>query len=635
MCGIAGIVSSSEQEVELGRLQSAAMAIRHRGPDNLGVHRAPHVGLAHTRLSIVDLSEGANQPFHSPSRSHTVVFNGEIYNYRELRAELERKGVSFRTNSDTEVVVHAFVEWGTDCFKRFNGIFAIGIWDSLNRRLVLARDRLGVKPLYIFKSDTELLFASEPKSIMAAHSEMSRSIDLSSLHEFLYFGTVLGGKTLFREIRQLQPGSYLEMDVVRQQLVEEKYWSLPTVSSWRGSDTEAVAEVANRIERAVALQLTGEVPIGVFLSGGLDSSGITAFAAKNYAGIIKTYSVAFDFSPSSELPMARRVAQQYGTEHSELRIGADRLEELVVKLVKCHDSPFADAANIPLYLLCEQVSGDVKVILQGDGGDELFGGYRRYATLFRERKFRAAASALRIPGVTRILPWNVIRYLGCFMPAQRAERMARLLTVDSPLFAPTQVLSKDLRNLVERFDPFSRYRKIESSLTDLDTVGAMLATDMQIVLPDVFLEKVDKSTMAHGVEVRVPLLENELVEFMMRVPSQQKVKGGKQKWLMREALRDVLPKEIIDAQKKGFGVPFENWMRGPLKRMLSSRIDFLESQAPECFDIRRIRELVQIHNTGSNQYAFLLWKILNLSIWWELYRPCIGTCSTSETFVPA
>ena len=618
MCGIAGILSFDGRPVSRQRIEASTETIQHRGPDNLAVWTNGNVAFGHTRLSIVDLSTSANQPLHLPARQLSMVYNGEVYNFKELRTELEAGGANFQTTSDTEVIIHAYAQWGTDCFARLNGIFAIAIWDDSAQELTLARDRLGVKPLYFCHHNQELAFGSEIKTILTAMPELPRTISPKSLHEFMYFGVSLGGKAMFDGIDQVQSATIMQWTADGKIKNSIRFWNYPTTQQRIANEAETIEQTSFHMEQAVRRQLTGDVPIGVFLSGGLDSSSITGFAAKNYSGKLKTFSVAFDFAPSSELGLARQVAKMHDTEHHEIQVGGLGLADLVQKLVHCHDSPFADAANIPLYLLCEKISGQLKVVLQGDGGDELFGGYRRYATLAKPAKFRLFSQALRIPGLRKLIPWRFRRYLECWLPGKRSERMARLLTLEMKSEPPTNALSRDLQIAVRRSDPFQRYHEIENEVKKLGDVEAMLATDMQIILPDVFLEKVDRSTMAHGVEVRVPLLENSLIDFVATLPSELKVKNGEQKWLLRQAIKNVVPDEVLTGKKLGFGVPYSQWMREPLKELLRDQLTSLAEKGVTQSAVTDA--MVKSHEEGSEQYGFLLWKLMNLGVWLNQYN---------------
>ena len=623
MCGISGIVNFNGSPVGSAQIESATRSIAHRGPDNLSVWTHDNVALGHTRLSIVDLSSNANQPFHLENHKLSMVYNGEVYNFKELRAELESRGATFSTSSDTEVIIQGYAIFGLEYFARLNGIFAVAIWDQNARELILARDRLGVKPLYMCRDDQTLFFGSEIKAILAAKPNQSNRVSPDSLHEFLYYGTPLGNRSMFEGIEQLLPAHAMRWTHDGRLKDDHKFWTYPTKQNTSKNESQLIEQTTVHLEQAVSRQLTGDVPIGVFLSGGLDSSCITGFAARNYPGQLKTFSVAFEFARSNELDLAKQVAKMNNTEHHEVNVDGIGLTDSVIKLVRCHDEPFADAANIPLYLLCEKISGQLKVVLQGDGGDELFGGYRRYASLAKSAKFRWLSQMLRVPGMSNLVPWRLRRYLECFLPYQRSQRMARLLTLEMVSDSPANVLTKGLRELVTKSDPFKRYAEIENQFTSLNDVQAMLATDMHIILPDNFLEKVDRSTMAHGVEVRVPLLENDLVDFVAGLPAELKVKNGEQKWLLKQAIRDVVPADVLAGKKQGFGVPYSQWMREPLKDLLHEQLGVLAERGITLSAVTQ--KMQKSHADGSEQYGFLLWKLLNLGVWVSQYNVDVGT----------
>jgi asparagine synthase (glutamine-hydrolysing) len=620
MCGIVGLYSCDSKLIREAPIRQAAELLRHRGPDNISTITFSHAALGHTRLSIVDLSTAANQPFQTEDGRYTIVFNGEIYNYKSIKRSLERT-CNFRTCSDTEVLLQAYIQHGPACLPLLNGIFAFAIYDSNERTLFLARDRWGVKPLYVSYTNTTVTFASETKSILALNPG-AKTICPQGFHEFLYYGTALGGRTLFEGIQQLRPGHYLlaKANGVKVEVETNKYWDINDIpASPSGNLTETVAQTARQLENAVVNQLTGDVPIGVFLSGGLDSSAITTFASRNLSTRLKTFSCSFDFSSSNELALARLVAERAGTEHHEVHITGGGLFDTVVQLVRAHDSPFSDAANIPLYLLCQQISGQIKVVLQGDGGDELFGGYRRYSTLRIRQLLKLIAQLSRSTGALNLLPHRLRRYLACFDHKELHRVMAWLLTLETESFSPASLLKSEIQEKLHGTNPLQRYEEVYSQLKPMDAVQAMLQTDMQVILPDVFLEKVDKSTMAHGVEVRVPLLDNELVDFVVGLPSSDKASFWTSKKLMRMALQDTLPGEVVKGKKKGFGVPYSDWLRGPLYDTFT---DVLQQHQQDygVLDVERITQLRLKHSQGDSQHEFLLWKIYNFAIWTNEYQ---------------
>ncbi|TWT98628.1 asparagine synthase (glutamine-hydrolyzing) [Stieleria varia] len=617
MCGIFALFDSNETEIDPSRVREATETLSHRGPDFSDAIVDEHVGLGHTRLSIVDLTAGANQPFTIDGGRFTLVYNGEIYNFAQLKSELEALGVRFRTHCDTEVLAYGLKHWGVDCLRKLNGIFAFAFWDRDAKTLTVARDRLGVKPLYLYSHGGQLVLASEIKAILHAVPELKREVQFQAFSEFLQFGVSLGGKTLFAGISQLPPASYAIWSRGDQSPVTGVYW-YPEPGGYSGTVGDAIEETRERLEAAVRSQLTGDVPIGVFLSGGLDSSAITAFASRHYPGKLRTFSVAFDFADKSELELAKLVAERFDTEHHEVQVSGFGLEATVSALVECHDLPFGDSANIPLYLLCRQNLADIKVVLQGDGGDELFGGYRRYRTLTHEAFYRCIAQVLRIPGISGALPQRLSRYLQCFLPKNRGDRFARLLTTETSTERLSGVFSDGIgRRLLDQ-QPFERYKEIAGKYSSLDSVQAMLLTDLEIVLPDVFLEKVDRASMANGIEVRVPLLENDLVDFAVSLPSSFKVRSGVQKWLLRESLSGIVPSEILTARKSGFGVPYSAWLRGPLNEM--ARDHFAGMAEKGMLKQSAVDAMLARHQSGSERDAFFLWKLFQLAIWFDKYQ---------------
>lgn len=621
MCGICGIVDFAADAVEARTVVKMTRTLRHRGPDDCGTFINGPVGLGHTRLSIIDLSETGHQPMQSRDESVTLVYNGEVYNFQTLRVQLENEGAIFRGRSDTEVVLEAYLRWGVEAFRRFNGIFALAIWDARTQVLHCARDRFGVKPFYYRLRPSGIIFGSEIKAILAAERE-SRSINAGALHEYLHYGNALGANTLFEGIYKLLPGHYLS--VTRSRCETRPYWQAEDVERVSASPGEAKAQLRELLEQAVRTQLVSDVPVGVFLSGGIDSSCITAFASKHYEGRLQTFSVGFDFDRGvNELPKARMVADYFHTEHHELHISGGDLCNVIESLVRCHDEPFADAANIPLFLLCQELRGAPKVILQGDGGDEIFAGYRRYNVLSAHRLWRSLAPlglwATRhsLPGVDQ---HRLARFCRAVQDRDDGMRMALLLTEESQAEPPTRILAEEWREALALHDPFARYRMFNQRLAHLDPVQRMLYTDASILLPDTFLEKVDKSTMAHGIEVRVPLLDHPLTEYMMGLPANLKVRWGRKKWLLRQALRGIVPDAILDAPKTGFGVPYSYWLRKPLAGYLRSILLDPAVLAWKLFDENRLSRCIEEHVTRRRDHGFLLWKVLNLALWCQFYK---------------
>ncbi len=620
MCGVIGIACSgrSLEAVSADRFRDAVAALKHRGPDGCGTYRDTGILFGHTRLSILDLSESGSQPMRTPDGRFAITYNGEVYNFRELARKHCLDGL--RSRSDTEVVLALFAKLGIDALPELNGMFAFAIYDALQRKVWLVRDRLGIKPLYYRLHRNCLIFGSEIKSLNALFPE-PLECDFEALQEWLYYGNALGGKTLFRGIQQLAPGHCLELHLDSFASTVRPYWSLERQASLRArvGRRQAVVETRRLLEEAVRRQLVSDVPVGVFLSGGVDSSAVAGFAARHYGKRLTTYSVGFDFSrDDGELPRARRVAAGYGTDHHEMHIAGQSVADLVEKLVHQHDMPFSDAANLPLYLMASHISATTKVVLQGDGGDELFGGYRRYSTLRHRTVLHAAARVLshfRGLGPDIALSHRVQRYLNAFAPSDLMENIALLLTSEDPSLVPGAIFRDPIRRRMVPFDPFRCHRACRDPAGTQDVVNQLSLVDLQVTLPDTFLEKVDRATMAAGVEVRVPFLDNDLVDFVIGLPGDVKMPHGRRKWLLKKALAGVVPDEVLKGRKKGLEVPYGKWLQGVLKPIFFDHLAKFSKRCPEVLDIGRIETLFARTGSGRRDDSFMLWKVLNFVIW--------------------
>ena len=619
MCGILGVVSDARCALPgTDRRRHALATLRHRGPDADGEYLDGELWLGHTRLSILDLSSAGAQPMRSADGRHVITYNGEIYNFRELAQRHALQGL--RSSSDTEVVLRLFAQRGVAALPELNGMFAFAIYDREARKVWLVRDRFGIKPLYFSFRNNSLLFGSEIKAVLAL-GDGAPNCDAAALREWLYFGNALGERTLYAEVRQLLPGHYLELELGSFRGNTQPF--LPPARQSSRSLPEPVAansyvpQTRTLLEQAVQRQLISDVPVGVFLSGGVDSSAITAFASRAYDKLA-TYSAGFDFGGSdAELLKARSVARLYGTEHHEMHISGKDSADLVEKMVWAHDAPFADPANIPLYLMAREISGHTKVVLQGDGGDELFGGYRRYGSLAHYRALHRSAAAAQ--AVLSLLPRGMRerarRYLGAFAAPDVATTMALLLTPENPANQPESVFAPDLRDQLLRTDPFARIRTCVAEYASSDLVNLMSAVDFATTLPDLYLEKVDRSTMAAGLEVRVPFLDNELVEFILPLPSSHKLPQGKRKWLLKSALRGIVPDDILFGPKVGLDVPFAQWLRGALRGFFLDHLSSFAREFPGVLDTARVGALYEQHCAGTVGQPYLLWKVLNLMVW--------------------
>jgi asparagine synthase (glutamine-hydrolysing) len=620
MCGICGIVDFKNNKINPATLYEMTETLKHRGPDDSGIEILGPAGLGHTRLSVIDLTSAAHQPMLSDDRQFALIYNGEVYNFLEIRERLEQKGIRFRSRSDTEVVLRAYIEWGTDCFAMFNGMFAFAIWDAQTGTLYLVRDRYGIKPVYYTLLEEGIVFGSEIKAILAS-GRTSTTISWKGLHEYLYYGYGLGVNTLFEHIFKLQAGHYLTY--TNGKCVDKSYWSIDEITPVFDSTERAEEKVCNLLEKAVQDHLVSDVPVGVFLSGGIDSSTITAFASKHYKGRIKTYSVGFDYEKKfNELPMAARVAKKFNTDHNELHIKASNIPSIIERLVRAHDEPFGDAADIPLYLLCESLRGSIKVVLQGDGGDEVFGGYIRYNIMAYQSLWRTISRfgllPLRMLGKRNEF-LQLKRLANRLLHTEPMMRMALFLTTETLDNPPTRLLSDEAREKVENYNPFHRYYELYDLLKQLDPAQQMIYMDFLVHLPDCFLEKVDKATMAHGIEVRVPFLDANLTRYALGLSSKMKVRLRQTKWIVRRALRGIVPDGVLNAKKRGFGVPFSHWLREPLAEYMKEVL--LDSANLKCglFDRDALEKCIQEHTSGYRDNGSLLYKILNLALWRQFY----------------
>jgi asparagine synthase (glutamine-hydrolysing) len=615
MCGITGIYNYDNTIIDPELIYKLTDRLSHRGPDYGSFKIYKNVALGHRRLSIIDLSDFANQPLVCDQNRFSLVFNGEIYNYKEIRKQLVEKGVVFQTNSDTEVILYSFKLFGHTCFNMFNGMFAIAIYDCVKKEITLARDQFGIKPLYYYNTKVNFIFSSEIKSIKL-HPKFSDNLSFQALSEYLWFGNPLGDNTFYSDIKELTPGTY--MVVSSSGMTIKKYFDIYSIKKQKILETDAISEIRLKLEASVKRHLLSDVPVGIFLSGGIDSSAITAFASKNYSGKIKTYSVGFDYNQGpNELKIASEVAKLYQTEHHEIHINGENLIDVIENLVDAHDEPFADAANIPLYLLSKSIRGDIKVILQGDGGDEFFGGYSRYFTLQNEKIWRILSFLPHLikkidTKSTKLL--RLQRFIDAISEEDKPTRNALLLTMESKYFSPLDILSNEYSNILSNYDPFLRYKEIYSEIPqDFDDIQKLFYSDTQIILKDTFFEKVDKSTMSNSIEVRVPFLDKELTEFILAIPSNLKVKNGEKKYLLKKSLEGIVPNKILYGKKTGFSVPYSFWLRTTLSQYFIDQIS--TAHVSTFINNNHIMKLFNLHKQGKGNFGFTLWKTLIFSVW--------------------
>jgi asparagine synthase (glutamine-hydrolysing) len=637
MCGIAGMIfADSSCPPVPAVLKAMGDAIAHRGPDAEGFWIEPGIGLAHRRLSIIDLA-GGDQPVGNETGSVQVVFNGEIYNYQALRRELEAKSHRFRTNSDTEVLVHLYEEHGPEMVGRLRGMFAFAIWDRSARKLLLARDRLGIKPLYIHRDGEKLLFASEPKAILV-YPGFRRFVDPAALEDYLAFGMVSGVRSIFRGIQQLPPGHTLVVQAERLDAAPYRYWQLCLKADEKRTTDDWQEEIQAKLKETVKMHLVADVPVGAFLSGGLDSSAVVAAAAGSCQPPLQTFSIGFHEQSFSELPYADRVATQFGTKHFEEIVTPDAAH-LVDDLSFYFDEPFADPSAIPTFLVARLARSKVKVALSGDGGDEAFGGYCRYAHDLREAHWRTY-----LPVWLRrwaLGPLGRIWPKADWLPRSlRAKTRLTNLSLDSAAaYANTlslcrmplrrKLMAPGLAGQLNGHDPGNMIRSNFNSIPTGDPLGGMLAADIAVVLPDDFLVKVDRASMAHGLEVRPPLLDHEFLELAARIPSRWKVRKGESKWIFKESCGKSLPADIIRRPKQGFDMPIDAWLQGPLRGMFEESVLGSHGPVRDLISQTNVRKLFQSHLNGTSRHGKVLWSLLILARWAERYLQGTGTCAFS------
>jgi asparagine synthase (glutamine-hydrolysing) len=616
MCGIAGIVDVTGRPVDGALLRSMTAVIGHRGPDGDGIVCRGSAGLGHRRLAIIDLVTG-DQPMVSDDGLIRITFNGEIYNFRELRRDLEARGAKFRTESDTEVILRAYEAHGPECVQRLRGMFAFAILDERARRLVLARDRAGIKPLVYAWDGRRLLFASEIKAILEDPS-VRRDLDLDALGEYLTFHYVPAPRTIFTAVRKLPPASTLVLSLDGGEPVVSRYWSLRFVPDVTVTEREWVERLRAELTDAVRCHMISDVPIGAFLSGGMDSSTVVALMAQASGAPIRTFSIGFDEADFDELRFARQVATRYGTDHYELVVKPNALEVLP-KLAWHFDEPFADSSAIPTYYVSKITREHVTVALSGDGGDENFAGYRRYArALALHERFDRGAGRLTRPLLklaSELLPVGAPgQALAGMLGAGPLERYFRLVTYQRRETL-RRLLSDDVAARVGSASSPALFARLASEGDTADYVSTLQHIDLATYLPGDILAKVDAMSMAVSLESRVPLLDHRLMEFLATVPSTFKLRNGSGKYLLQRAMAQDLPGEILTRRKMGFGVPLGAWFRRELRDM--ARDVLLGSQARErgLFRPSEVESLLATHDSGRRDCSARLWSLICFELW--------------------
>jgi asparagine synthase (glutamine-hydrolysing) len=624
VCGIAGIVRSDGAPIDRELLERMNEAIHHRGPDEDGFYFSAGVGLAMRRLAIIDLKSG-QQPIHNQGSTAWIVFNGEIYNYRELRDQLEQLGHRFYTDSDTEAIIHAYDQYGTDCPKYLRGMFAFAIWDERTKSLFLARDRVGKKPLLYAQLGGELVFGSEFTALLE-HPRVSRDVDFEAIHHYLSFICVPAPLTAYRSIRKLEPGHWL---LWRDgEIKTERYWQLDFSKKHNIGEEEAGERTVELLREAVRVRLMSEVPLGAFLSGGIDSSAVVALMAQESSEKIKTFSIGFDEQDFSELHHARRVAEHVGADHHEFIVRPDAMEVLPT-LVEHYGEPFADSSAIPSYYVSKETRAYVTVALNGDGGDECFAGYQRYAAMSIAQKYRNLPGPLRdsvISNVVRALPGfdarqNPLRKAKRFIAAASLPPVERYLRWVSAFddAAKQDLYSDAFRHQTASFRTASILEPWFAKANGAGIVDASLLTDTMTYLPNDLLVKMDIAAMTVSLEARSPFLDHHLMEFAAGLPEKLKLRRLTTKYLLKRVLKKLVPSENLNRSKMGFGVPIGHWFRGAMQPFLRETLLSEKALARGLFRPEMVRQLVDTHVSAKADHSHRLWSLLMLELWYQRF----------------
>ena len=618
MCGIVGIVyNDTQRPVEKPLIEQMCAVIHHRGPDEWGMWSEGQAGIGMKRLRIIDLA-GGSQPIHNADKSIWIVFNGEIYNYRELRDDLEKRGYTFYTSSDTETIVHLYEEFGEECVQYLRGMFAFAIWDMKRKRLFLGRDRLGKKPLHYLHDGEKLIFGSEIKSILQ-HPEVKPEVYRPGIINYLAFGYSLDPETLFKGICKLPPGHTLTWENGR--ITVRQYWNIAYRPDYSKTEQQLLQETEDILSEAIRIRLMSEVPLGAFLSGGIDSSLVVALMALQMGEPVKTFSIGFDDKRYNELPYARMVAKRYGTDHHEEIVRPDA-EEVIPYLIQMFDEPFADSSAIPTYYVSRLARRHVTVVLSGDGGDEMFGGYDRYLDSEFSSYTDRIPLAIRRPllgNLSGLLPEsfpgiNTMRYLS----TDRDDRY--LLKFTKGISAiHRKVFSPELSRESGGTDPTLPLRQLLREVGSHDYITRRQYLDTKTYLPGDIMTKVDRATMFVSLEARAPMLDHKFVEFSGTVPVQYKINGRNTKYLLKQLAYKLLPHEMIDRPKMGFAIPVAQWINAEWKEMSEDLVIGSRAVNRGNFNPGYLNLIMGEHRRGRRDHSYIIWTLMILEMWYRKF----------------
>lgn len=627
MCGIAGVLRFDGGPVDAGLVKAMTDSLAHRGPDGEGYHVAGAVGLGHRRLAIIDLSSAGHQPMTNEDGSVWITFNGEIYNFHEVRKTLEPLGHRFRSRTDTEVVIHAYEEWGVDCVHRFNGMFAFALWDQSSRQLWLVRDRLGVKPLFYAHLPHCLLFGSEIKAILAEPA-VDRALDHEALNYYLSLNYTPAPHTLFQRVRQVLPGHFLLTDVSGR-LQDVEYWDLIYREDGTSDERGCVEQFATLLEDSVRLRLVSDVPFGAFLSGGVDSSSVAYWMSRNLRLPVKTFSIGFQEPSYDELGYARLAARAIGADHRERIVTADAAMVLP-ELVRHAEEPTADSSMVAVYYLAREARKDVSMVLSGDGADEILAGYETYQAATVHRWYRALPSWLRHRVIARLVEALPVsdRKVSWDFKLRRFVAAGDLAPEDAHaswrMIFDGEVRQRLLAPIGDRpgtkADILDVYRSVFARSGARHPLNRMLYVDTRFYLPNDMLVKVDRMTMAHGLEAREPYLDYRLVEFVASVPPRLKLRYlWHKKYLLKQCMAGRLPPEIVWRKKQGFNVPNVRWIKGGLKSFITDCLTTTRVRETGILDPKPVEDLLSDHFAERSDNSHQIWCLLTLVLWWDRF----------------
>lgn len=625
MCGIVGKYSLAEKElVDEQIIRKMCSTIIHRGPDDHGIYVKNSIGLGMRRLSIIDL-QGGRQPIFNEDKTVVIVYNGEAYNFLKLRDELKEQGHKFKTQTDTEVLVHAYEQYGIDFIKRIRGMFAFALWDERKKRLILARDRLGQKPLYYTEVNGTLWFCSEIKSILV-DPLVERAVDLQSFDYYLTFNYIPAPRTIFKGIKKLPPGTMLICENGNTKL--HKYWALDNSTNYSFDENECASILYDLLSESVKIRLAADVPLGAFLSGGIDSSIIVSLMAQHSVAPVKTFSIGFTDNDFSELEYARLVSQRFETEHHQHILTSD-VKNLIPKLIWYYNEPVGDSSAIPTYYVSKMTRQYVTVALSGDGGDELFAGYGKYPLIQNILSKNPINHSLRLTLSKLIKSWDlgylqfnsilkrIKDYVGYHFSTACDRDFIWISRFDN--YYKSKIYSKDIKQIIDSKKAREFYESKLNKSFSKDTFSKILFVDLTSYLPDDLLIKVDIASMANSLEVRSPFLDHKFVEFAASIPNSLKLCNGQTKYVLRKAFESLIPTQILERKKMGFSIPIDKWFRHDLHEFSREILLSTDGEINRYFNQKFLAYMLDAHGSGARNYGTKLWLILNFVIWHDMF----------------